>query len=328
MNPRYRRLLIPGLLIVLLVVVIVSSLARRADGVEADSARPEVVSRLTDQRITESSGLALSREHDGIAYTINDSGNAALVFAIDLASGHTVGTTRVEGGRWRDTEALAIDRDGMLWVADTGDNDGKRSDAALYALPEPGSGDRTVTAKRYPITYDSGPANVEALLVNPVTGAKFLVSKALLAGTVFALPAELSTEHANAAATQPHGAPSSATDATFTADGTHVVVRSYTSLSVVDPSDWSVLATAAAPPQDQGETIAAEADSLLLGSEGGGSELVRVPTPTPSPEPDQTPAMQPVASDSETAPMLYVFGAVGAAVVVGAGVALIARRSR
>ncbi|MEO6605291.1 MAG: hypothetical protein ABIN55_06730, partial [Aeromicrobium sp.] len=66
MNPRYRRLLIPGLLLLLLVVVIVSSLNRRADGAEA----AQVVTRLTDPRITESSGLALSRAYDGIAYTI------------------------------------------------------------------------------------------------------------------------------------------------------------------------------------------------------------------------------------------------------------------
>ncbi len=51
-----------------------------------------------------------------------------------------------------DTEALAIDRDGTLWVADTGDNRGQRNDAALYALPEQGRGDHTVTAQRYPIT--------------------------------------------------------------------------------------------------------------------------------------------------------------------------------
>ena len=41
----------------------------------------------TDGRITESSGLALSRAYDGLAYTINDSGNAPLIFAITGASG-------------------------------------------------------------------------------------------------------------------------------------------------------------------------------------------------------------------------------------------------
>ncbi len=39
MNPRYRRLLIPGLLVLLLVVVVVSSLADRADGAERLSRR-------------------------------------------------------------------------------------------------------------------------------------------------------------------------------------------------------------------------------------------------------------------------------------------------
>ena len=116
----------------------------------------------------------------------------------------------------RDTEALAIDRDGTLWVADTGDNCEQRDDAALYALPEQGpaitrsvpSAIRSRTTIRLP--------NVEALLVHPVTGAKFLVSKALLGGTIYALPTTLSTERANVAVAQPGGGPSIVTDATFT----------------------------------------------------------------------------------------------------------------
>ena len=92
MNPRHRRLLIPGLLIALLVVVLVSSLARRADGAEAG---PEIVSRMSDPRITESSGLAISVKHDDLAYTINDSGNEPIIFAIKVSPGAVVGTTTI-----------------------------------------------------------------------------------------------------------------------------------------------------------------------------------------------------------------------------------------
>lgn len=332
MNPRYRRLLIPGLLLLLLVVVIISSLARRADGADGST----VVTRMTDARITESSGLALSRAYDGIAYTINDSGNEPLIFAVDLATGQTVGTTRVEGGTLRDTEALAIDADGMLWVADTGDNGESRTDAALYALPEQGRGDHTVTAKRYPITYDSDSHNVEALLVNPRSGAKLLVSKGLLSGTVYALPPKLATDRANVAVAQDVTGPGTVTDATFTVDGKYEVMRSYTSIYLVDPADGSVLDTVRAPYQKQGETIAAEPKSLLIGSEGADSELIRIPmlsaspesVPTPPGKPDATPEAAIDPEPESFAPMLLVFGAVGAAVVLGAGVAFWVKRSR
>lgn len=328
MNPRYRRLLIPGLLVLLLVVVIVSSLARRADGAVAE---PQVISRMTDSRITESSGLALSHAYDGIAYTINDSGNDPLIFAIELKSGRTVGVTRVEGGTLSDTEALAIDKDGTLWVADTGDNFERRKDAALYALPEQGSGDHTVVATRYPIEYDSDSHNVEALLVHPVTGAKVLVSKGLLSGKIYRLPAKLSTDQPNVAVAQEVPGPSSVTDATYTADGKYAVMRTYSSMYLYDASDGTLLNGVPTPAQKQGETIAAEPGSLIVGSEGKRSELIRVPIPSANPEPTPSPSAAPdvaTADDETVAPMLFVFGAVGAAVVLGAGVAIRLKRSR
>lgn len=326
MNPRHRRLLIPGLLVLLLVVVIISSLARRADGAEA---KPEVISRMTDSRITESSGLALSRAYDGIAYTINDSGNDALIFAIELSSGRTVGTTRIEGGTLSDTEALAIDRRGTLWVADTGDNYESRDDAALYALPEQGPGDHTIVATRYPVEYDSDSHNVEALLVHPVTGAKVLISKGLLTGTVYRLPENLSTDRANVAVAQKGGAPASVTDATYTVDGRYAVVRNYTSMYLLDATTGAVRGFAPTPEQKQGETITAEDDALIVGSEGSRSELIRVPIPADDPQPQTTPRADVGKRETGSiAPALFALGAVGTAVVVGAGVTIRSRRSR
>ncbi|MDR7086017.1 hypothetical protein J2X11_000856 [Aeromicrobium panaciterrae] len=330
MNPRYRRLLIPGLLVLLLVVVIVSSLARRADGAEAE---PQVVSRMNDPRITESSGLAVSRSYDGIVYTINDSGNDPLIFAIELKTGRTVGVTRVEGGTLSDTEALAIDSEGTLWVADTGDNLERRKDAALYALPEQGPGNHTVVASRYPISYDADSHNVEALLVHPVTGAKLLVSKALLSGTIYKLPTTLSTDRTNLAVAQKGTGPSAVTDATYTSDGKYAVMRTYASMYLFDAAKGTLLNGVRTPDQKQGETIAAEARSLLVGSEGSDSELIRVPIPSATPEPTPTPtdASKPTpeqGDDLPVEPMLFVFGAVGAAVILGVGVAIRAKRSR
>jgi hypothetical protein len=336
MNPRYRRLLIPGLLVALLIIVLVSSLARKADGAEA---QPVVVSHIRDPRIAESSGLAVSRAHDDLAYTINDSNNPPYVFAIRVSTGAVVGVTRVGGGTLRDTEAIAIDRDGTLWVADTGDNANSRSDAALYAFPEPGAGNHAVTAKRYPVTYEAGPENVEALVISPTSGRKYLVSKGLFGGSVFALPVDLVAGRAAEAAEVDADVPAMVTDGTFANDGSYVLLRSYTTVYVFDPASWTQVDTMAIPAQQQGESIAMEASghSMLVGSEGADSALIRlaftaperpIPTATPTtPRPARSaaPSSEPPTSDG-VAGMVWVWAA--AAVALLAGVAVLTTRRR
>lgn len=301
MNPRYRRLLIPGLLIALLVVVLVSSLARKADGAEA---RPAVLSSLTDPRIDESSGLVMSREDDELAFTINDSGSDPVVYAVDISSGDTVGTATFTGAP-SDTEALSIDRDGTLWVADTGDNDRKRTDVALYSLPELGRSDEgTVEATRYPLTYPDGPRDVEALAVNPVTGEKFLLTKGLLGGEVYAVPDDLVADEPNEVTVLDPSVPGVITDAAFTVDGRYVIARDYSSAYLLDPTTWETVASTRLPSVEQGETLATEASgrSYLVGSEGAGSDLIRIPFTAPDPEPSDEPSPSPSATVAAAEP--------------------------
>ena len=282
MNPRYRRLLIPGLLVVLILVVLVTSLRREAHGATLAQADTnggyDVVSTITDPRITESSGLVLSNRHSDLAYTVNDSGNAPVVFAIRVSTGKVVGTTKVTGGTLLDTEALSIDSEGTLWIADTGDNNSTRNDAALYAWPEPGEGDHSVKARRYPVAYVDGPQDVETLLINPKTNKKFLVSKGLSGGEVYPLPQGLKTDAANKLTPIGAEVPLLLTDGAFTPDGRYAVLRSYVGIHVVDVRTWHQVRTEPLPYQKQGETLAMESagDSFLIGSEGAGPTLLRL----------------------------------------------------
>lgn len=288
MNPRHRRLLIPGLLVLLILVVVVSSLTRQAEAAETGGS-PEVLSTIDDPRITESSGLAISAEDDDLAYTINDSGNADVVFAVELSTGAVVGTTTATNTDWRDTEALALDGDGTLWVADTGDNLGVRDDVALYSLAEPGRGDASVEATRHPVAHEDGPLDVESLAVDPVSGRMLLVSKELLAGRVLELPADLRTDDVNVATVTDVDTLLMATDAAWTPDGRHLVVRNYVGAQVLDArTGESVVTDVALPEQPQGETLAVvpSGDALVVGSEGLGSQLWRVPLELPEPAAD------------------------------------------
>ncbi|MET1037052.1 MAG: hypothetical protein ABW075_02185, partial [Aeromicrobium sp.] len=256
MNPRHRRLLIPGLLIALLVIVVIGALTREAKGAEAS---PEVVSHLTDERIDESSGLVVSPDDGDLAYTVNDSGSEPVVYAVEISSGATVGTARLDADP-SDVESLSIDRDGTLWIADTGDNDRTRTDVALYSIPSFGRGDQgTVRTSRFPLTYPNGSRDVEALAINPLTDEKFLLTKGLLGGEVYEVPDDLVAGEPNDVTALDPSVPGIITDAAFTVDGKHVIARDYSRAHLLDAGTWETVSSTDLPPVEQGETLATEA---------------------------------------------------------------------
>ena len=339
MNPRHRRLLIPGLLIALLVVVLLASLVGRAGATTSsqDPAAATVACTIDDSRIDEQSGLAVSAAHPGTAYVINDSGSDAEVYALDLVTCDVVGVTQVEDVPWRDPEALALGGDGTLWIADTGDNDAVRDDAMLYSLPEPGRDDGRVTPDVHPIAFETGREDVEALLVDPAGTAMWVVTKGWLGGEVLALPEDLPTGAVSTATPTGVEVPILVTDASMTPDGHYAVVRTYLDATLYDVGDdFAEVGSLTLPNQPQGETIAVEPDgtSVLVGSEGVGEPLHRLPLVTPEPvEPAATAPAAPAADDVDAA--FGPFGSATLPVLLGvtfvcllAGSLLLARRRR
>lgn len=321
--------------------VLVLSIALTIAAVGPASAEGESteVSRITDPRIEESSGLAVSAKQDDLAYTINDAGNDPVVYAVTISTGEVVGTTRVAGGDIEDTESISVDGDGTIWLADLGDNDEKRDDVAIYSFAEPGPGDNTVTADRFPVSYDAGPVDVEALLVHPSTGAKFLATKVTKeSGAFLALPKTLSTSRTNLASDLDKPAPEDVSGATFTSDGSQALVRTRDAVHVFDPETWEETRVLSVPEVKQGESISMESDgtSFLIGSEGKESPLIRVafdPTATDAavPSPAATEgvpsAQEPNEQTSYAIPAwLVLVGGLGAVGVLAGAAWLIARR--
>jgi hypothetical protein len=338
MNPRYRRLLIPGLLTLLLVVVVVASLVQDAQASAGDPS-PEVVSRIDDPRVTESSGLAVSRRHDDLAYTVNDSGHEPHVFAVRVSTGEVVGVTRLRGEGFRDVEALALDPDGRLWVADTGDNRGVRRDASLYVLEEPGPADGSVEPTRYPIAYDDDASpDVEALVVH-ADGTVELFSKGLVGGESYELAPGTLEEGARAVAElTADDLPLMITDAALTPDGRRLLLRTYVSVVVLDEQSpgRSAIDTFPVTGPKQGETVAVEPSgrSVLVGSEGKRQPLWRLSLPaddasgrTAGPAGPGAVQAAATAPDRDAVPLTSVAGAAAVVAVVGA-LALGLRRRR
>src|SRR5687768_943492 len=317
----------------LLLALVLAALLVPTAAVGAES---EKVSEISDSRIEESSGLVVSAEHDDLAYTVNDAGNDPIVYAVKISTGEVVGTTQVGGGDVEDSESIAIDGKGRMWLADLGDNDEERDDTALYSFAEPGPGIHSVNAKRFPVSYDGGAVDIEAFLVHPKTGKKFLVSKEKKqAGTLYSLPAKLKPT-GNSATDTGRAMPEDTSDGTFTIDGSQALIRTRESVFLYDPKGWKQVDEIAVPEVEQGETIAMEpgGTSFLIGSEGENSPLIRVaygPDATASDPPpaEQEPAAEEPADEPEeegaTIPVYLVVASV--AVVILALVAIwVARR--
>lgn len=237
-------------------------------------------SSIVDKRIDESSSLAISRVHPGIAYTLND-GHDPVVFSIDIATGRVVGTTKLTTSKLSDPEALALDGRGQVWVADTGDNQLEHRRSALYVYGEGKlKKKRKAKATRYRIAYSDGqPHNVESLLIDPLTAAKFVITKNFTGpGSIFRLPDVLRTRGTNVAVDLGKSLPAKVSDGAFAPDGMRAVVRDDTTLYVLDPQTWEVMQQVAAPRLQQGESLSfnPEGSALLLGSEGRPSPLVWV----------------------------------------------------
>jgi hypothetical protein len=142
---------------------------------------------LVAPRLGESSGLAPA-SRPGTYWTINDSGNAPILYLTD-SLGADRGSLRVAGARNVDWEDLAAGpcpapaRGRCLYVGDTGDNASGRESVTIYVVREPeppaGPGD---TLRSVPLVgaarvrYPAGPRDAEGLAVR-APGVVLLSSK-------------------------------------------------------------------------------------------------------------------------------------------------------
>jgi hypothetical protein len=117
--------------------------------------------------IPETSGLAVSRRDPGLLWSHNDSGSAAVLFALDTA-GTMRGRVRVpvKTRDWEDVSAARCPSGDCLYIADIGDNSAARRQVQIYRVPEPAPGDaQTVAPETFTATYADGPHNAEAMFV-------------------------------------------------------------------------------------------------------------------------------------------------------------------
>ncbi len=196
-------------------------------------------------KLSESSGVAVSRKYPGVLWTLNDSGNPAWLFATDTL-GRDRGTFAVTRATNVDWEAITIAPCGSsdcLYIGDTGDNYEQRSSVRLYRVSEPvpnaagGEARPTAPAQRLEVRYPDGAHDVEAIYVDQA-GDSYLISKGGRAGVhLYRVPA--AAWKTGKALAQPFGTlpiqtgwlgGMLVTDAALAPGGQRVAVRTYRSI--------------------------------------------------------------------------------------------------
>ena len=224
------------------------------------------VCRFADERIGESSGLAVSTRGDAL-WTHNDSGDVARFFAVDPRTCATTASYALDlpqvgaAGEyatsfdWEDMARATVDGTPVLLLADIGDNYQVRAaGVTVYEVAEPPVRTATPTTDValpvravHQLVYPSGPHDAESLAALPdgrllvvtkdrdVTGAYTGHSEVFVSGTV-----PLLTEVADLDVTALPGAFASDPDsiaisgADVTRDGSRLVVRTYRTAYVYD----------------------------------------------------------------------------------------------
>ncbi len=167
---------------------------RAAKGLTGSYGPATTLGRLKDPAIKESSGLVASRSTPGLCWTHNDSGDGPFIYGLD-SRGRRKGVWRVAGASARDWEDIAAGpgpqrNQNYLYLGDIGDNSEKRSEIVVYRVPEPTitAADATSTKSKPRVTqsaeairlrYPDGKHDAETLMVHPVTGSLFIVTKAV-----------------------------------------------------------------------------------------------------------------------------------------------------
>ncbi len=260
-----------------------------------------------DRSLDESSGLAASRAHPGVLWTIEDSGNPAALHAVDT-TGRLLGTWRIQGARNVDWEALALGPCGgatCLYISDTGDNGARRNTVTIYRIREPavpkgGDADtpgRIGRPERIAFRYPDGAHDVEAVVVTPdedlilvTKGRRETVRAFRLRQSAWSTERTAVAEDLGELGLPEGGLAGLVTDAALHADGRLLVVRTYVAVHFFTLDESGVPRAGTAPTgctilglELQGEGVTwLDESTLALSSEAaygvpGTISLVRCP---------------------------------------------------
>lgn len=172
-------------------------LACAAEPAEPPFAGPVEAGRMAEPRNLEASGLAASRATPGLLWTHADSGDLAVLHALDARGDH-VGSVQVEGVKaidWEDLAAFELDGEAWLCVGDVGDNAARRPSLRLHFIREPAAarlsrGQVLLVKPDYTlqVAFEDGPRDCESVAVDATERQVYLLSKREPVPRLYVLP--------------------------------------------------------------------------------------------------------------------------------------------
>ncbi len=240
--------------------------------------------------LVEASGLAVSRVAPGVLWSHNDSRGTATVYAFTTA-GEDLGGYDVPGAFALDWEDMSAGpgpdgEDSYLYVGDIGDNfDIRDGLVTVYRVPDEDPGDLDgAFSESVPFTYryPKGSHNAEALFVDPVEPALYLVTKGREEAFVFKGSLVPTDGRVNLEIVSTLFLGEEVSGADMSSDGSTLVLRGYrtvwmwhrdTSVAVSDMLSGDPC-EAPSPDERQGEAIAFDMDlNYWTVSEGSNSPI-------------------------------------------------------
>jgi len=268
----------------------------------------EQTGRIQSEEISESSGLAASRRHDGRFWTHNDSGNSNRIF-LYRSDGVVAATGHILGAAAKDWEDMAIgpcsatsgpgNTEQCIYLADIGDNKEKRETVEILKFPEPDLPDQRPASipidewDRIEFEYEQGPRDAETVMVHPETAKIYVIQKNnSVEAPVFRVPNRSTSD------SKPHSAKKftelriarglgrQVTGGDISPDGREFSIRTYVKVyTYCADSDESFESAFSASPvisqprltiQSEGVAYDSEDDYLWFTSEGKEPPMVRM----------------------------------------------------
>lgn len=159
---------------------------------------PVTVAEVNGRIVPESSGICASHVNPNTIWVHNDYSNHHSLFAVSTIDG-SVRRYPISGGKNFDYEDIAcgpgpIPGKGYVYIADVGDNYARRTWAwnppTIYRVREPylDTLEETSLTKwdKLELRYTDGPHNVEAMMIDPVSGRIIILTKS--SGTIWITP--------------------------------------------------------------------------------------------------------------------------------------------
>jgi hypothetical protein len=248
----------------------------------------------TNADLVEASGIAVSRTTPNVLWSHNDSRDGPRLYAF-APDGTDLGVFEVPGGFALDWEDMAAgpgpDGTGaFLYAGDIGDNFSIRDGViAIHRVEDLDPASMTDSFPRsdpIPLVYPDGSHNAEALFVDPVDPAIYIVTKTDDVAQVFRGPLDITGQQAEMELVASVALGDEVSGADISPDGSIIAFRGYDTVWMWHRSPGQTIADALAtapceapsPDEPQGEAIAFDSThSYFTISEDTNPAIYRIP---------------------------------------------------